>query len=849
MGKDLSQLPFFAAIQENFSLLQELVEDPKLLEEVSLTISVHGLGEEQLGYLFYFNTHEAATQVLLGTIANKIRASKDYSSSIRKYAGYKVKEIGQHKYLSYIKHNQYIIASFSSLLVEDVIRGLSSKAPSGLLRFKKTANKQGSLYVNLSQLPQVLRPFVKGDLFSTLSTTWATFTQSSQLELKLANHHLLLSGFTKDQGAAQQYFTHILDGQSAGAMMLAPYLPQSTAVLQHFTFSDAEQLFATLKQYRAMGPTHTTKKSDTSLLAPTLYPLLKGEIGCCTLEAKHSHKEGQLVFIKVSNPQAFIEALTSLHLLTSLTSQASGQSVTPFKLQADCFQHWLPGQLFPDFEAHYITQVEDYIVLANSQLALQTWYTQYQQGKTWAKAPAQNVFLESTLDQAHFSLFIDLPKAWPQILRLLKPTWQQVLEAHAGSLHKFLHASLQLLHEQDTGCYMSILLKHKGAYPPPKNQEQQLEAVQERVLQRSIITSMSFQAEAPIITQPWVVKSHRGSGHYVLLQDAQHQLYFLDRTGKLLWKKNLEGPITTGLFEVDFYKNNKIQYLFATATHLHLLDYYGRKVGKYPYLLPQSDKPVHLHVVDDNKDKHYRLLVATARGEVYLKDSHYKPLPAWNPQDLQQSFAVPPFHRKIQGKDYFMALQENGILQVLNPKGQSYPGFPVDLKAAMHNPLFISQGKAAHDTSLVVLTDAGKRVQLNLAGEVQESLQLYQAEATTRFVLCPDSLTGRKYVIMRQNADKVAVMDESEGLIFEHPIKAQRLILQYYDFGGSYQFYVLTDLDKQLTYLYDHTGKLIHNVPLRSSHKVKLSFSEEERSLYIHACFEHNFSKQVLTLP
>jgi len=76
MAKTLNQVPGFSAIQHGFSFLKNLVEAPQSLDKVPLTVSVHGLGEERLGCIFYFNTHDAATRRILEAITLKIKKEK-----------------------------------------------------------------------------------------------------------------------------------------------------------------------------------------------------------------------------------------------------------------------------------------------------------------------------------------------------------------------------------------------------------------------------------------------------------------------------------------------------------------------------------------------------------------------------------------------------------------------------------------------------------------------------------------------------------------------------------------------------------------------------------------------------
>ena len=299
----------------------------------------------------------------------------------------------------------------------------------------------------------------------------------------------------------------------------------------------------------------------------------------------------------------------------------------------------------------------------------------------------------------------------------------------------------------------------------------------------------------------------------------------------------MEGPITTDIWEIDFYKNGKIQYLFATNGQLHLLDYHGRSISKYPHPLPTTTQPLYLQVVDYNQDKQYRLLLATAQGDIYIKDKHYRTLPGWAPRAVTHSFASTPFHCRVRGKDYYLTLQADGTLQALNRKGKNYSGFPVALNAPVHNPLLVRKGKTTADTTLIVLTDAGKCIQMSLNGQEQAVQQLPRLKDTKRFVLCPDQVSGQRYIVMRQDATKGELMDEAGNLLFELPHAAPHWRIQYYDFGSSHQFYVLTDPDQHLTYLYDQAGKLLQDAPWpNNGQAVGLLFYQHKRQLVIYNC-------------
>lgn len=842
IGAILSQVPALTATQHSLTFLQHLIEAPGSLDKVPLTISFHDLGEEHLGCIFYLDMHNTAAQELFKTVTQKVQQDKAYNRVVRNYAGCKIIELSKRdttQTLVYIEKDRYIIASDSSLLIEDVIRELNRKNQPGLRSFKRTDNKLGSLYINFSQMPQLLRVFIKHNLVDNVGTALATLAPASHLNLKLASHHLLLGGFAKDDTTTSLYLVNTLHGQTAGAMSLASYLPKDMAMLQHFTFSDAEQFIAAWQQYRKQPEKGKVPEiPDMSLLGSTLCPLLQGEIGCCTLATQQGQEANKLVFIKTKDPHTFMETLKGCNLLTLPQPQKQHQPTNIYQLATDYFQHWLPGLLFSSFSAHYITQVDDYVILANNQIGLRKWRSQYRQGETGIKTSPQEVWFSSILEQTQLSLLADIGKMWPQIIQSLKPAWKKVLEAHASTFKEF-KVAFQLLHEEDAGCYMSVLLSHLEQSP--------VQAHQETVSQGKVATiSTIFASEAPIISQPWLVRSHRSKGYYTLLQDARYQLYFLDPKGKLLWQKTLEGPITTHPITVDYYKNNKTQYLLATNQRLHLLDYYGHEVSRYPHTLPHPDQPIRLRVVDYSHSKQYRFLIATTQGNIYLKDKYYQPLPDWNPRALGKDFADTPLHLRAQGKDYFLVLQTDGTLQALNRRGESYPGFPVKLKEHTHNPLLVRPGNTADKTSLTVFTDTGQRIDLNLAGQIQKAVQLERSHDTSSFTLCPNHAAGHQYIIMRQDRDRVVMMNEEGNFLFELQHEAQNLLLQYYHFGDNCQFYVLTDRDRQLTYLYDHTGKLLQDTPWHNGHEVSLLFSESEKRLQVYVSCHTTLSKYML---
>jgi hypothetical protein len=824
-AKDLTAFPLYTSIQAGLKWLEALGIDHASLEEQPMTISIHRLSEREPGYNFYFPLNSHAAQDL-GKKLLQLKNHPNYQVEENQYFKHTITtitQVGHAQAIYVIKQGGYLIASSSSLLLEDIIRGVVQKDPKAFLSLVPLGHQPGRLYVNFIQLPSLLDIFFKDGISPTWGAFLTYFATAAQLEVKLTNHHLLFNGFTEPLDKAEKH-SHRPTAQDIGSLDLLSYIPGSTSWLQHIYFKDAQILTDSWRKHRHAHRLHAGENEPRGMLAESLdnllNPLLNGELGLCKLGATNQE---QILLIKVHHPEAFITALEESNLIQKLAYQLPQRThKTVYKIAEHTFSKWLPGYLFPDFQPTLLTNLGNYIILATRKTALRNFIQQYNQGNTWANSHQQKAFLENLLDQAHYSLFVHIEKAWPQLMQMLKPQWQTIIAAQKDDLQNFKQTSLQIVPDQHNAhsYYISLVVEHLN-----ETNETKVESANE------IPALEHFKADAPIITRPFIVHTHKPESSLVLFQDILNQIYCVDIKGKLLWKNTLKSPMVGNVFVVDFYKNNRYQYLWLTEDAIHLTDYYGRSVGNYPQPLPRPNTPFSLQVIDYRRDKTYRFLLADNTGNLYFRDSHYRPLPGWNPNALGHALASMPLHIRLKN-DYFLILQQNGMVRAIGRKKQSFPGFPLDLKATIHNPLVVKKGSTISNTSLVTLTDEGLLSHHSLTGNLQESTQLEKPTNTTQFILCLEEAKKQGYAIVQQDLDKFAFLDESGQLLFAKEYSAaQPLLYQYYDFG-TYQFYVVTDQGQEVSYIYNRQGAMIHKSPLNNSHLVHLMLNATNLLVY-----------------
>ena len=66
------------------------------------------------------------------------------------------------------------------------------------------------------------------------------------------------------------------------------------------------------------------------------------------------------------------------------------------------------------------------------------------------------------------------------------------------------------------------------------------------------------------------------------MQDDRHTVYLINDVGRVLWKLPLGQQINSEVYQVDLFKNGKLQYLFSTPDKMYLIDRNGNAAGRFP---------------------------------------------------------------------------------------------------------------------------------------------------------------------------------------------------------------------------------------------------------------------------
>jgi hypothetical protein len=178
----------------------------------------------------------------------------------------------------------------------------------------------------------------------------------------------------------------------------------------------------------------------------------------------------------------------------------------------------------------------------------------------------------------------------------------------------------------------------------------------------------SLKLKYSVIRAPELMKNHRTNTLEVLIQDEENSIHLISATGKIKWSKKLEGPIMGKVKQIDVYSNNKWQMLFNTSSNIHLVDINGNEVKGFPIeLKAPATNPV--AVMDYERNKQYRVLVACSDRKIYNYNQEGKIIEGWN-CDLTEDLVVNELqHFVAENKDYILFTDVSGAIYMLDRRG------------------------------------------------------------------------------------------------------------------------------------------------------------------------------------
>ncbi len=804
-GDEVYALPVFARLEQQLTAFDSVLRSTGYtLGGTPLIASLYATGADQYDWLFLVDGSKTEAEVLMGQLS----AIAGATVSKRLYHDETVLDIlmpGEAAPFSCASVSGILMGSFSAFLVEEGIVQIKEKEPLEETdhRFRKIRNLAGkeanlSLFFN----PGIARSLGKQFIDENNSPLLAHMGMASSwmaLDVSFRSNSILLGGYAlPDSLGILSTFTHSAKYEFA----FDKVLPINTA------FFAAQEV--TLDVEGAAGQTASYLKEDW-LVPYACYGLLE------PLDEDYS-SEWYLTLPVIDEDIArqSLKEVASLSANGNLyTEDVNGTFIGQLTndsalVQALGISAWLP------LYNPYYAVLKGHVFMANDVNTLKEILSKVANGQVLATNPGYVGFAQEVSSANNLYVYLN-----PARMGELLPTVlsSSLLEGKGSGYKQFSPIGLQF--NYDDGVMFTIALIQYGAGSAPTDDGPRDDAP----ASTSDILAWQLPLDAKLVGKPHLVTNHNTGELEVFVQDAKNNIYLINKAGKILWKKQLEGPILGAVYQMDLYQNSKLQLIFNTQQKIHLIDRNGNTVEQFPISLA-AKAASGLFLMDDGK-QNYQYFVACENYKVYGYTSNGKPLQGWNPKPRVGTIPFALQYTKDQGKDYLILTNIDGTLLFYNPSGDRHER-PIRLDATFEQPFYIHE----HGKTFTMVNASKDKMlfTVNAKGTAKETT----AENLPPYYYFTGAEidTALQYIFVA--ADRVSFT--SPELIVTNTFKPPHLV----DLPGQLfrnvtdeQLLGITSTAGNEVYLIDMLGQLLPGMPLKGNTAMEVGHLFEKDKLTV----------------
>ena len=322
----------------------------------------------------------------------------------------------------------------------------------------------------------------------------------------------------------------------------------------------------------------------------------------------------------------------------------------------------------------------------------------------------------------------------------------------------------------------------------------------------------SLKLKSPIHLNPKLVTNYISKEKEIITQDDLKNLYLISNSGELIWEKQLKSRIIGNIFQIDLYKNGRLQYAFNTENSFIILDKNGNTVKKINHKKKSSQG---LAIFDYDNIKNYRFLTNSG-GDIQMLDSKLKRVNGFNKKNIKSKISNPPKHFRIGSKDYLIINTEKQ-LYITDRRGNIRVKIPENLNVSGQE-IFINQN------SFITIDRFNNLVRIDVNGKI--SKKPLPLETSYLITANNDNL-----VTISENI--VTINDKIIELPFGNYTSPKIFKIKNQDFIS------ITDKDQEKIYLFDSKTNLIDNFPIFGTNSIDFSINKKGKK-FISSSGESN---------
>lgn len=672
------------------------------------------------------------------------------------------------------------------------------------LALQKVSGKRSDahVYVNYQELGLLFAQ----DSIPKNSSIWAQAQQIglwSGLDLNLKNNEILLNGYSIAQDTTHQFLTLLKDQNSLG-MTIVSQFPYETKSYYHLSLNQYGAYLNHWKNYLNESGKWDTyakyfEKIEKSIKGKPeeIHPKWwAGEMASVKTEDGKDYG----IFLAHKGRESFKTLSEIAHLSQPSMISMDYKGVKMKEINFPYFLRCQFGPWFESLEKTYFTVVDELVIFAKSISDLKAYIDLLESGYILQKNESYHSFSDNLSKNTSFSFYVNRPESAELILDIFPKADLDMINK-TSLFQKDLNGFSLQLNWKNQMVYTGIFAGLSG-----------------KTTQKS--SSWQIQLDSQISKGPFQVTDHTDGSHKYIVFDEFRQMYLINEQGDVMWKKQLEEKAKSDVFEIDFYKNGKIQYLFNTENYLYLIDLTGQLVTGYPVKL-NSEASAGLALFDYTNNKDYRILIPCVNGEIYNYKIDGSLLKDWKSKNTRRTIPKPISQVVANSSDYIIAEADNGNILMFDRKGKVRLEIRKSFVNALGSNVYANR---TNSKGMMITTNSeGKLIYIPEKGKVRSSD--FGDFSKDHFFIYNDFTGNGNYDFIYLDGSKLQVFDRLKKpiltYVFENPIQDKPKI---FTLSGRKILAVLDDISGQL-FLFNSDGLIPHNLHGNSDYIIDISKS------------------------
>ncbi len=824
--QELGDLKHVGQFQEDVDFLDSLLaanrEVAGLYRGADLSFSLHLSGHKQLDYILYYAMQDKGSEKdILHFVQDKIPDRASISN--RRYNEVRIYDVafpGNKRGFSFAFSHGLLLLSRSSILLEESIRQIELSQgvvdEPGFRDVARTAgrNVEGNLFLDYRTLPGIASRLFN-ERYSEQVSEFIHFADWSEMDVNLRPDAILLNGFTHSGSSPEDLLSVILKHQPQRLDIEAVIPENITAFLAlglddfpEFKRDYIEHLEihgkgrAWLRELRALNEKY---KMD---LDKIFLPVMDRQVALVLTDVRNNGwdenafvvcntKSRSLAEEKLREFLGIIAGREGIPLSSLILDRPINHDVdhTFYQIPVPYLPSKLFGRMFAGVNSKYCAFHDNYLIFGNSITSLSRYIHANQLGNNLGSDLDFNQFSEYLASRSNLYFYLDIPSAGKLAERYLRGDLADKFNKQEELFSKFQAFAYQITSENDLA-YNNIILK----YTPDMREDAQ--------------TVWESRLDFPVVTKPKLVINHYTGEKEIFVQDEGNNIYLLNSSGRILWKQKLGGRIMSDVYQIDYYKNGKLQLLFNTKEQIHLVDRNGNYVERYPVTL-RSPATNGLALFDYEQNRDYRIAVAGEDRGIYMYDKTGSLVRGWGFGKTEGRVNMTLNHFRVGSRDYIV-FADHFTTYILNRRGEVRVRPEKHFPVAAHNNIILESNTTGIKPRLA-LTDSLGRVQFIYFDGTVETVELGTFTGGHYFDYSDLDGNGRREFIFVDGKElKVFGHDGSKKFSrsFKSPLSEAPVIYQF-SYGNKKIGLVSRKLNE--LYLVNNDGSLYKGFPLLGS--------------------------------